>query len=64
MDRLRESGGPRIRPFQHANPSDVNSESQRWGSNPRPLAYEASALPLSYAGWVANAKGPEWLLFS
>jgi hypothetical protein len=25
-------------------------ESQRWELNPRPLAYEASALPLSYVG--------------
>ena len=25
---------------------------QRWGSNPRPLAYETNALPLSYSGKI------------
>ena len=27
-----------------------NATSRQWGSNPRPYAYEAHALPLSYRG--------------
>ena len=32
--------------------------SQRWELNPRPLAYEASALPLSYVGRLLSSWNP------
>ena len=36
----------------------VSLESQRSGLNRRPLDYESSALPLSYAGGLANLQCP------
>ena len=38
--------------------SCVSLESQRSGLNRRPLDYESSALPLSYAGGLANLQCP------
>jgi hypothetical protein len=32
------------------NSQTANNRSRQWGSNPRPYAYEAHALPLSYSG--------------
>ena len=43
---------------QPAYPARLPQEHRRWGSNPRPTASKAAALPLSFSG-VASAAGLE-----
>jgi hypothetical protein len=38
-------------------------KSLKWGSNPRPFAYEANALPLSYPGINAVAENSLNIMF-
>ena len=49
LHHLKNEGTPDLRDNLHNN----EKVSQRRGSNPRPSAYEADALPLSYIGdWL------------
>src|SRR3989442_6299918 len=46
--------GPSLFPWRARSGQESLDESRRRESNPRPLAYEANALPLSYSGGVSR----------